>query len=263
MGFTFCFNEGLTLVEVILGSHTSLSLWALRSSNDWSSTIKIRSSSSWSSSIWRIVTVVKVIEVIKHEVHIFLLLSLQMVDDSLIFVDFDSYVSISLTRDGSWFDKVTGLVLIIHVVATLGSRNVWHHNVLPLTGSRSTIDFLLSPSHRLIVKFSTLFLQLIVTNIKCISTKAVVAHPQLIASTEIQTRILLRDVLIDEIELIVIIRTASSSVCGIRITTSAKELLLSSLGVLVKTVVTISVSIGGIVVDIMRWILAIGNLCLH
>lgn len=228
MGFTFCFNEGLTLIEVVLGSHTSLSLRALRSSNDRSSTIKIRSTSSWSSSIWRIVTIVKIIEVIKHEVHIFLLLSLQMVDDSLIFMNFDSYVSISLTGDGSWFDKVAGLVLI-HVVATLGSRNIRHHNLLPLTGSWSTVDFLLSPTHRLIVKLSTLFLQLIVTDVKCISAKTVVSHSQIIVSTEIQTWILLRYILINEIELIVIIRTTSSSpICAVWIVTSAKELLLRS-----------------------------------
>lgn len=151
-----------------------------------------------------------------------------MVNDSLIFMNFDSYVSISLTGDGSGFDKVA--LVLIHVVATLGSRNVRHHLVLTLTGSRSTVDlFFLSPSHRLIVKLSTLFLQLIVTDIKCISAKAVVTHPQLLIAifTEMfQTRILLWYILINKIELIIIVRTASSSICSIGIITSAKELLL-------------------------------------
>jgi hypothetical protein len=87
-------------------------------------------------------------------------------------------------------------LVLIHVVATLGSRNIRYHNVLPLTGSWSTVDFLLSPTHRLIVKLSTLFLQLIVTDVKCISAKTVVSHSKIIVSTEIQTWILLRYILI-------------------------------------------------------------------
>lgn len=242
-----------------------MSLRALRSSNDWSSAIEIGPTSSWSPSVWRIVTVVKVIEVIKHEVHIFLLFSLQVVYDSLILVDFDSYVSISLTRDGSRLDEVARLILI-HVVATLGCRHIRHHYMLALCGSRTTVDFLLSPSHRLIVKLSTLFLQLIITDIEGVSAQTVVTHSQIISTTEIETRILLRYILIDEIELIVIIRAASSSVCGIGVVASAKELLLGTLcccHILIKVIFTISVSVSSIIVDIMRRILPVWSSSLH
>ena len=126
-------------------------------------------------------------------------------------------------------------------------------------GIRSTVDFLLSPTHRLVVKLSTLFLKLVVTDIKGISAKTVIAHSELVVSTEIQTRILLRHILINEIELIIIICTASSSVCRIRVIASTEELLLSTLcwSILVKTVVAISIAIRSIIVDVVRRILAI------
>ena len=92
-----------------------------------------------------------------------------MVDDSLIFMDLDPDVCICLTGNSTWFNKASSL--LVHIVATLSSGNVMR----PIC-----IQSFLPSSHGLVVEFTTLFLQLIVTNVKSIPTKAMIAHSHLI-----------------------------------------------------------------------------------
>jgi len=52
-----------------------------------------------------------------------------MVDDSLIFVNFDSNMGVGLSGNSSWFNELA-LGILIHVIAALSSRNIirmdWH-----------------------------------------------------------------------------------------------------------------------------------------
>jgi len=111
----------------------------------------------------------EIVEVVEHEVHVLLLLALQMVDDSLIFVHLDSDVCVSLAGNGSRFDKTS--CLLVHVVATMGGR---------IIGSLVGVQSLLSPAHGLVVEFTALFLKLVIAHVKGVSSEAVVAHPHLI-----------------------------------------------------------------------------------
>lgn len=92
-----------------------------------------------------------------------------MVNDSLVFVNFDSDVGVGLTRYGSWLDEAARL--LVHVVAALGRGNVV---------ANIRIQALLPPPHGLIVKLARLLLQLVIAYVKCVAAEAVVAHPHLI-----------------------------------------------------------------------------------
>lgn len=92
----FVFKLLLSIIKVILGSHAVISIICCsRSYRSFTTTGCLRSSS---------LLIIKIIKVIKHQIHVFLLFFLQVMDDALIFVDFNSDMSISLPRYGSWFD---------------------------------------------------------------------------------------------------------------------------------------------------------------
>jgi hypothetical protein len=62
----------------------------------------------------------EVIEIIEHQVHVFLLLFLQVVNNSLVFVNLNSDVCVCLSRDGPWFNEIVD----VDVVASLSSGNL-------------------------------------------------------------------------------------------------------------------------------------------
>lgn len=103
--------ERFFTVTLVLGAHPSSS----RSNRPLADGASERSSS------FILLVLVKIVEVVKHEIHVLLLLTLQVVDNPLIFVNFDSYVSISLSRDGSRFDQL----VLIDVVISLSCGNFW------------------------------------------------------------------------------------------------------------------------------------------
>ena len=59
----------------------------------------------------------EIVEVVEHQVHVLLLFALQVMDDSLVLVHFDTNVSIGLPGYGSRLDEVASL--LIHVIAAL------------------------------------------------------------------------------------------------------------------------------------------------
>lgn len=63
--------------------------------------------------------VVEVVEVVEHQVHVLFLFILQVVNDPLVFVYFNSDVGVWLSRYSSGFDEV----VMIHCVASLSCWN--------------------------------------------------------------------------------------------------------------------------------------------
>lgn len=129
------------LVKVILGSQAALGLGTVASSSrthEVGPTTSGAFSTSCGSPAIGIVCVVKIVEVIKHEIHIFGLLTLKMVNDPLVFMHFYSNVSISLSRYSPWLDEVTwsqgvGILLIgVHIVTTLSGGDITRMMVLML-----------------------------------------------------------------------------------------------------------------------------------
>jgi len=116
--------------------------------------------------------VAEIVEIVEHEIHIFLLLALQVMDNSLILVHLDPDVRVGLPRYGSRLDETSRL--LVHVVASLRGGDVM---------SNVCVEALLSSAHGLVVEFAALLLELIITDVKCVSAKAVVAHPHLILLT--------------------------------------------------------------------------------
>ena len=95
-----------------------------------------------------------------------------MMDDSLIFMNLDSNVRVCLPRNSPRLYKTASL--LIHIIAALCCRNIV---------SDISIQSLLSSSHWLIVEFATLLLQLIVTNIECVTSEAMITHSHLVLLT--------------------------------------------------------------------------------
>lgn len=146
----------------------------------------ILTSCSWSSPVWGVVTIIKVIKIIEHQVHVLLFFTLKVVDNALVFVDFDPDMSISLARDSSRLYKVGLRLFFLHVVIALASIRclllslmlTWLHRIC-----RTSIELLLTSAHGLIVEFSTLFLKLIVTDVESVSSKAMIAHSHLVSTS--------------------------------------------------------------------------------
>lgn len=102
-------------------------------------------------------------------------------------------ISISLSRNSPRFNEICRLILV-QIITTLNSGNFLHRlNVYLLMHllSRSAIYRFLSSTHWFIVKFSTLFLKLIITNIKRISSHAMISHPHLILLIKMLLHIIL------------------------------------------------------------------------
>lgn len=146
MWFVFL-NQIFSIIEVVLGSHTLVYC----SRSHWSFSI----SSLWSSLSF----VLEIIEIIEHQIHIVLFFVLKMMNNPLIFVNFNSNMRISLPWNSSWFYEI----IIIQIVATLSRRNLRNHSYLLMTIITIKLGsvikrFLLLPSNRIIIKVSTLFL---------------------------------------------------------------------------------------------------------
>lgn len=119
-----------------------------------------------------------------------------------------SYVSISLPWNSSRFYKI-GWLILIQIITTLYCRNFLHRlNVYLLMHllSRSAIYRFLSSTHWFIIELSTLFLKLIITNVKGIPPHTMITHPHLILLIEV----LLEIVLLFHYVILVIISTYST-----------------------------------------------------
>lgn len=161
--FSWCFflNQIFAFVKVVLSPHAALSCGNSRTPSTLSSCRR-------PSSIWR-AWIVEIIEVVEHEVHIFLFLSLQMMYNPLILVHLYPDMRISLSRDSSRLLKFSSY-LIFRMVAALC------RGYILLRRHRHTVLFLLASAHGLVIEFPTLFLELVVTHVKSVSTHAVISH---------------------------------------------------------------------------------------
>ena len=132
-----------------------------------------------------------------------------MVNDSLVLVNFDSNVGIGLSGNSSWFYELP-LRILIDIITTLRGINIWTI-VLPwnLLLSLTIIYLFRAPTHRLIIEFTALLLQLIIAHIKRIPAQTMISHSHLIAtsSSELKTGVVLALVL-HHIKLVVIISAA-------------------------------------------------------
>ena len=160
-GWCFFLDQIFAFVKVVLSPHAALSCGNSRTPSTLSSCRR-------PSSIWR-AWIVEIIEVVEHEVHIFLFLSLQMVYNPLILVHLYPDMRISLSRDSSRLLKFSSY-LIFRMVAALCRGHIllrrhWH-----------TVLFLLASAHGLVIEFPTLFLELVVTHVESVSTHAVISH---------------------------------------------------------------------------------------
>ena len=123
-------------------------------------------------------------------------------------MNLNSYVGISLPRNCSRFYKI-GWLILIQIITTLYCRNFLHRlNVYLLMHllSRSTIYRFLSSTHWFVIELTTLFLKLIITNVKGISPHAMITHPHLI----LLIKVLLQIVLLFHYVILVIISTNST-----------------------------------------------------
>ena len=102
------FKQILAFVKVSLGTHLSL----ISTGSTCHRSLSIISC-CWSSTIRSCACLVaEIIEIVEHQIHVFLFVLLQVMNDSLVFVDFDPDVSIGLARDGTGFHEVCTLILI-------------------------------------------------------------------------------------------------------------------------------------------------------
>ena len=186
--FYFIINKILTFIKISLSSH----LIVVSTSPTSNRSFAVGSTGSWSSTIWsrtRIVT--KSIKIVEHKIHIFLFVFLKMMNNPLVFMNLNSDVRISLPRNSSWFYKI-GWLILIQIITTLHCRNFLHRlNIYLLMLllmhllSRSAIYRFLSTTHWFIIELSTLFLKLIITNVKGISAHTMITHPHLILLIEV------------------------------------------------------------------------------
>lgn len=89
-------------------------------------------------------------------------------NNPLVFVNLYPNMGISLPRYCPWLYKTCSKLCIrMHIIASLCCWDVRH---------RYYILFFLPPTHWLVIKFSTLFLKLVVAYVKCVSSKAMIAH---------------------------------------------------------------------------------------
>ena len=195
-------NEIFAFVKIVLCSHAPLCLCTSCSCH-WSASITVGTSSCWSSTIWCSSTIIKVIEIVEHQVHVFLFFTLQVVDDTLVFVNFDSNVGVSLSGYSSRLNELP-LRILVHVITPLGSWYISNHmwsslHILNWT----TIKLLGSSTHRLVIEFSALLLKLVITYIEGVSTKAMITHSHLVSTSKLKSRMVL--ILIHYVILMVIV----------------------------------------------------------
>lgn len=189
-GGLFCLLgfKTIWLIKVILSSQATLSLRSVCATT-WTHQVGPAAASfstSCGSSAIRVVCVVEIVEVIKHEIHIFGLLTLKMVNDPLVFVHFYSNVSISLSRYSPWLDEVTRsqgiwillIIICIHIVTTLGCWNITLM-MISLPVLVIVLQFLATPN-RLIVEVFRLLLKLVIRHVEGIAPHRIVPISHLV-----------------------------------------------------------------------------------
>lgn len=87
-------QQVFVVVKIVLGAHTA---WiGACSAGNWPFAVVLAASRRGPPSIRRDSPVVEVVEVVEHEVHVFLFLALQVVDDSLVLVHLNSDMGVCL-----------------------------------------------------------------------------------------------------------------------------------------------------------------------
>ena len=116
---------------------------------------------------------VEIIEVVEHEIHVLLLLALEVVYDPLVLVHFDPDVCICLSRNRPWLNEV----VLVHQVAPLCCAHVW-----PITHAAAERVLFLALTADLVVVFEVfiLFHQLIITHIERVPSNRVVCFGVLV-----------------------------------------------------------------------------------
>jgi hypothetical protein len=136
------------------------------------------STSCWSSTVWSwsVGAVVEVVEIVEHQVHVLLLLPLKMMYNSLVFMDFYSDVGVGLSGNCPGFDETSAGCIWLHVVIALSCahfRSGLLGLLLLLVGlhwvDRSSVEFLLTATHRLVVELPALLLELVVAYVEGVS----------------------------------------------------------------------------------------------
>ena len=109
------FKQILALIKIGLCAHLPL----VSASTTCNGSLAVVSC-CWSPTVGCACLVAEIVEIIEHQVHIFLFVLLEVVNYSLVFVNFDPDVSISLPRYSTRFHKVCTLILI-QIIAVLSS----------------------------------------------------------------------------------------------------------------------------------------------
>ena len=171
-------NQGFWLVEVALSPVTSLRLRTrvlnLVGLHSFDSPTLSAPATSGRSPPRGIVSIVEVIKVVEHQIHVLALLILKVVDNSLVLLHLYPDMGVSLPRDSPWFDEIAARSLflgqlILHVVSALSRRDILNHPIW------SVINIiLLSPVHRLVIEIPRLLVQLVIRDVEGIPPEAMV-----------------------------------------------------------------------------------------
>lgn len=152
-------QQAFRLIKVILSAHAALCLGTAKAvsitEHVGSASVLASTTGSRPATIGS-VSIIEIVEVVEHEVHVFLLVMLQMMYDALILVHLNAYVSVSLARYGAWLYESgvrpilvlvrvltagSGLLCVAHIVAALRRRHVAHDAVA------AVVQLLLTSTH--------------------------------------------------------------------------------------------------------------------
>lgn len=97
---------------------------------------------------------IKIIEIVEHKIHIFLLFTLKVMNNSMIFMNFDSYMGVCLPRYSSRLNELA-LLVVIQIVVSLSSRYI-HHFIV--NQAFIVIQLLRSSTNWLIVEVPVIFM---------------------------------------------------------------------------------------------------------
>ena len=102
-------------------------------------------------------------------------------------MDLDSYMGIGLSGNCSRFYETSAGSVWMHIVVALSfslisvlRRLLWLGLLHRICST--PIEFFLSASHGLVIKFSTLLLQLIIADIESVPSKTMITHSHLIST---------------------------------------------------------------------------------
>ena len=97
---------------------------------------------------------VEIIEIVEHKIHIFLLFTLKVMNNSMVFMNFDSYMGVCLPRYSSRLNELA-LLMVIQIVVSLSS---WYIHHFIVHQAFIVIQLLRSPTNWLIVKVPAIFM---------------------------------------------------------------------------------------------------------